>query len=69
MMPLSILNSDETPGLAQLAEEDDGDWAEMEVTVDSCACDMVMPLSVCDFAILPFYQSKHKMAYEAASGA
>ena len=40
----------------------------MEVAVDSGACDTVMPLSICDFQILPSYQSRNKMAYEVANG-
>ena len=70
-MPLCALDFADTPGLAQLAEKDDGngDWVEVEVTVYSGACDTIMPLSACDFAILPSCHSKHKMAYEAANGA
>ena len=41
------------------AAESDGGWIELEVTVDSGACDTVMPISSCNFKILPSYQSKN----------
>ena len=50
------------------ASEADGGWVRMEVTVDSGACDTVMPISSCAFKILPSYQSKHAMEYEVANG-
>ena len=42
---------------------------ELEVTVDSGACDTVMPISSCDFKILPSYASTHGIEYEVANGA
>ena len=50
------------------AAEADGGWVQMEVTVDSGACDTVMPISSCSFKILPSYQSKNSMEYEVANG-
>ena len=50
------------------AAESDGGWIQMEVTVDSGACDTVMPISSCSFKILPSYQSKNSMEYEVANG-
>ena len=44
------------------------DWIEVEVTVDSGACDTVMPLRSCAFKILPSYQSKLGLEYEVANG-
>ena len=41
----------------------------MDVTVDSGACDTVMPVSSCSFKVLPSYQSRHEMEYEVANGA
>ena len=64
---LSALEYASFPGPAQLAEKESA-WVEMEVTVGSGACDTVMPLSACDFQILPSYQSRNKMAYEVANG-
>ena len=41
----------------------------MEVTVDSGACDTVMPVSRCSFKILPLDQPQNDMEYEVANGA
>ena len=59
----------DSASLSELSDPSDNGWIELEVTVDSGACDTVMPLSSCDFQILPSYQSKNKMKYEAANGA
>jgi len=50
------------------AAESDRGWVKLKVTVDSGACDTVMPISSCDFKILPSYQSTHEMEYEVANG-
>ena len=55
--------------LSSAAEAHNDGWMELEVTVDSGACDTVMPISSCDFKILPSYASTHGMEYEVANGA
>ena len=39
----------ESASLSELSDPSDNGWIELEVTVDSGACDTVMPLSSCDF--------------------
>ena len=39
------------------------------MTVDSGACDTVMPVSSCSFKVFPSYQSRYEMEYEVADGA
>ena len=53
--------------LSPISNVDDGEWVEMEVTVDSGACDTVMPVSSCSFKVLPSYHSRHDMEYEVAN--
>ena len=48
--------------LSSAAESNNG-WMELEVTVDSGTCDTVMPISSCDFKILPSYASRNDMEY------
>ena len=55
--------------LSPISDANDGEWVEMEVTVDSGACDTVMPVSSCSLKVLPSYQSHHEMEYEVANGA
>ena len=46
-----------------------GEWEEIEVTVDSGACDTVIPLDVLSQVELsPSPQSEAGLKYEAASG-
>ena len=45
-------------------------WNEIEVTVDSGACDTVMPLSLCtDITLLESDQQRSGLEYEVANGA
>ena len=69
-MDLDTLNYAVKPGdnAISSAAESEGGWVQMEVTVDSGACDTVMPISSCAFKILPSYQSKNAMEYEVANG-
>ena len=55
--------------LSSATESHNNGWMELEVTVDSGACDTVMPISSCDFKILPSYASTHGIEYEVANGA
>ena len=52
-----------------ISNADDGEWVEAEVTVNSGACDTVIPVSSCSFKVLPSYQTRHEMEYEVANGA
>ena len=56
-------------GLPQLSDKDASEWTMIEVTVDSGACETVMPLSSCSsIATAPSNQSKAGMSYEVADG-
>ena len=55
--------------ISPLSDAADDGWMQIEVTVDSGACDTVMPLSACSFKIIPSFQSKNEMEYEVANGA
>ena len=45
-------------------------WQEIEVTVDSGACDTVMPLSLCaDITLRESEQQRNGLEYEVANGA
>ena len=46
------------------------DDRKSQITIDSGACDMVMPVSLCaDIPVLAPMQSKHGLEYEVADGA
>ena len=55
--------------MSPISDANGGEWVEMEVTVDSGACNTVMPVSSCSFKVLPLYQCRHEMEYEVAHGA
>ena len=59
-----------TGSLSPISEAVTSEWEEIEVTVDSGACDTVVPVSsLCSFKIVPSYQSTNEMEYEVANGA
>ena len=67
---VSLLTSGqkEIGGLSNLAENRDG-WTEIEVTIDSGACDTVMPTSMCKhISIMQTEESRRGMEYEVANG-
>ena len=44
-------------------------WSELEVTIDSGACDTVMPISACnEITVQQSEQQKNKLKYEVANG-
>ena len=56
-------------GLSQLSDKEASEWMMIEVTVDSGACDIQMPLSSCSIIpTVPSDQSKAGMSYEFADG-
>ena len=55
-------------GISTVDGEDIG-WTEIEVTVDSGACDTVMPTKLCPhISVLATEDSKRGMEYEVANG-
>ena len=53
----------------QIGSLPDTEWVEVEVTVDSGACDTVMPEEVCSHIdVLPSAKSKSGCCYEVANG-
>ena len=64
LSPLEYANG----ALSPVSSTENG-WIEMEVTVDSGACDTVMPLSMCEgIDVLPSLASLRGMKYEVANG-
>ena len=54
--------------ISAVAEEDKG-WVEIEVTIDSGACDTVMPTGLCPhISIISTEESRQGMEYEVANG-
>ena len=66
---ISIITEKDRPSnLSTITEEDLG-WIEIEVTIDSGACDTVMPASMCShISILQTEESRRGMEYEVANG-
>ena len=64
LSPLEYANG----ALSPVSEANNG-WFQIEVTVDSGACDTVMPLSMCEgIDVIPSLASLRGMNYEVANG-
>ena len=65
--PKTAVAPNASPALSQLGEYKG--WKEIEITIDSGACDTVMPLSSCaDVPVLDSERSRNHMEYEVANG-
>ena len=67
---INVLTRKEPGGLCiSNIEPEDPDWTEIEVTVDSGACDTVMPTSLLShISIAASADSRRGMEYEVANG-